>query len=295
MNRSTNQSFTATCDLQSTKPVYSEIISGGVLISFVSLACNITSADPSLRAILVSFAVANIVSTGIFTYDVLSVNDMCNHLNDSSDFLVTVSMALSICHLTLLTLHFSIPQPAAAQRKATDNCALILTSWISSATLGSMNITTKNGVLKIVVLSVFLLVLVLTVRYHILTERRRKKNERMRRWYKETFLQRNITLPTRRVQIFNGDWNRNVLRIILYGYVGCSLPWMINDLHETIEGNPHYLYRFIFLLLYFSNFYIFSLICICVAWSGCKVTEQKKGGDRAFTTYRYATIFSIVV
>ena len=298
MNLSSNESSFASssCELQATKDIYSALSCGGIIITFISLICNITSADPSLRAILVSLSVANIVSTGIFTYDILSVADMCRHLDDSSEFLVTASMALSLCHLMLLTLHFSIHQPAAVERKAVDNSALILTSWIFSATVGSMNINADNRLLKIILLVSFLLVLAFTLQRYIVTVKRRDKNEKIRKWYKETFLQRSLDISTRRKVVrIRGEWNRNVLRVVLYGYVGCSLPWMVNDLHETIEGRAHYLYRFIFLLVYLGNFYLISVVCICVGYAKCRGDGTKSDGARAFTKYRYTTTFSSIV
>ena len=67
-------------------------------------------------------------------------------------------MVLSLAHLLLLIVHYHVAISSNRTTKVKDFVALILTAWISSATIGCLNSTLGDLSSKIVVVVVFVVI-----------------------------------------------------------------------------------------------------------------------------------------
>ena len=77
---------------------------GGVLFTVLSIVCVVinTEIDPSLRSILLSFSIANVMGTAMLAYDNIAL--ICQHAEHRLNFVMTISVMLTLSHLMLLML-----------------------------------------------------------------------------------------------------------------------------------------------------------------------------------------------
>ena len=94
--------------------------SGGTLSSVLSMASLLTNIElePSLRAILTSFSVSNLIGSGMFVGDILTY--ICEKDEHPLDYIVIMTMVLSLSHVMLLLLHYYIILTSSRREKAAD-------------------------------------------------------------------------------------------------------------------------------------------------------------------------------
>ena len=247
--------------------------SSAVICTILSLICVITNIaiEQSLRGILISFSTANVIGAGMFTFD--TVIFMCSHGGERFDLIVNVSMALSLSHLMLLILHYYITLISTLRRRARDYVGLILTSWIVSAALGSLTVSTTYRKSRVAVVVVFLLIICFTLRNHFVVLKKRKKYKRIQLTYKKTFLRQD----SRGSKVRN-YWKLAYLSFILYAYIGCSILWLINEILEGLQEKSSHVVHSISVLLYSLNFYFTSSVFMHVSY---KHWNSKQGNNEA--------------
>lgn len=266
----------------------------GVFVTAISLVCVIpnTSIDQSLRSILLSFTVANVLGTCMLIYDSFVLLCFGNHLN----FTVTITMTLSVTHLLLLVLTEYISLTAGKKQRARDHTGLLLISWIISITFGSMNVVTIGYTAKMAFVVIYILSLLAVLRFFIFVLRIHKLKKKMLVKYKKTFLWR-----PKSTRIVVKKWKIKLLAIIVYSYIVCSLPWILNEIHEGIahhSGNHSSLmlvngsyvmrkndisyFHTLGLIVYSLHFYFPSSICIFIRHNKRNVKSGWK-----IRSYRY--------
>lgn len=255
----------------------------GVILSIVSIICIVANSgiDQSLRGILLSFSVANVIGTGMLAHDSITLLCKGNHF---LDFSVTVTMALSITHMNLLILTEYISLTTSWKQRARDHTGLLLMSWIISVTVGSMNVVTLGHSGKLVFVVVFCAALLSMLRSLIAVMAKHKKKEYLLEKYKSTFLrQTRVSPPGKTKNILKRSWRIKVLAIIICSYIICSIPWVVNEFSERL--GPHNSTTFLHtfgLLTYSVQFYFPSAICIYMRY-----IQQKITSEWALRTYRY--------
>ena len=80
----------------------------GFLNTSVAITCILTNKyiERSLRGILLSFSIANGVGSTMFAYDVFT--SACGENQHEYDYIVIITVVLSLSHLLLLLLHYYI-------------------------------------------------------------------------------------------------------------------------------------------------------------------------------------------
>lgn len=127
-----------------------------IILTSVSLLCVVcnTSLERSLKGLVLSFNIANLVGACLLLYQPMSML-ICN--NDAADkqtfvtpttgvgeddsrfeFVILVTYVLSMSHVIILVLHYYIKLTTSRKHRkyATDYAGLVVISWILSATLG---------------------------------------------------------------------------------------------------------------------------------------------------------------
>lgn len=96
------------------------ITCGGILFTVVSIICLVTNTevDPSLRTILLSFSIANVLGTVMLAYDTTAL--ICEHEEGRLSFVMTISVMLSLSHLLLLMLDEYLTLTSNRKRTAKD-------------------------------------------------------------------------------------------------------------------------------------------------------------------------------
>ena len=229
---------------------------GEILSTLFSIICiaTIYSLDGSIRGIMLSFSVANLVGACMFLFDTISVG--CYHDDDQFDFIVILTNVLSLSHLMLLVLDYYIIFTTNSKRKARDFSGLILTSWILSATLGSMNIATRQHEAQMVIIILFILTVLFILRNYLVVVKKNKEYHKLQLTYK-AFLR--IGFHQNK---FRNYWKLSYVAIILFSYIACSVPWLVNEIRAGLQKKPNHLAHSICVLIYSMNFFFPSAICM---------------------------------
>ena len=255
---------------------------GGVLCTVLSIICVIanTSIDQSLRGILLSYSVANVMGTVMLTYDSFVLICFGDHF---LNFVVTITMTLSVTHIMLLMLAEYISLTYISKQRARDYTGLLLISWIISITFGSMNVVTIGNTAKIVFVIIFLFAALSILQSYFVVIKKHQKKKYLLETYKRTFLRQNSHTN----KVLKRSWKIKLLAIIIFSYIGCSIPWVVNELWEgfqTDENNPFA--HAVALLIYSLNFYFPSGICLYLKYIQRRSTTEWKR-----KSYRYRDSF----
>lgn len=249
----------------------------GVFLAFIAFGCSLRhfSMDQSLRGIILSFTAANVVGSSMLTYN--TVATACGGETHNSDYLISITATLSLSHMLLIVLAEHVILNSGFKNRARDYTGFILISWIISLTLGSLKVISIRQDVRVFFLFIDLsVILFLLVKFFTLT-RTREKKKRLHRAYTETFLRRRNRTKTKMV---GKPWRFKYATIIIFSYIGCTLPWVFNELLEGLSlqnYNPQ-LYS-LSVMVYSLNFYFPSAIFIYL-----KHHEAKNVVKR---TYRY--------
>lgn len=250
---------------------------GGIVFTFISIICSLTNSrtDSSLRCILISFSLANMAGCCMFTYD--TVANVCAHSSGSADFLVIITMSLSLFHLMLLTMNYYIIQKNT-KRQPLDNLGLILTAWITSAALGSMTSqqTSKyQPYIKITLIFIFILCIIYTICRFVVIRKHKKRSEKLKIWYRENFLRTN---GGRKQTNDKSQWRSLFLAGVLYTYALCFIPWVVNEMRDVFRGDhsAYSLPHTFTVLIYIINFYVPSGICMYTSYYTCRLKRRGK-------------------
>ena len=253
---------------------------GGVLFTALSLICLITNTamDLSIRRILLSFTIANLVGTGILTYDTITL--ICYHGGHRLGFAVTITVTLTVSHLLLLMLAQYIILTSGSKHRANDYIGLILTAWILSITLGMLNVVTLHHEARLVFAIIFLLIaLYIVIKYFVIIKIHKKK-KKLQYEYKQTYLSATL----RRSKARRKCWKLNFVTTIIYSYLCCSIPWVFNELREGMHiGGDSPAVHSIVLIIYSLNFYFPSAICMYMRY----IQGISKRYHGIYLTYRY--------
>ena len=81
---------------------------GGAASTFLALLCLLMSrsVEQSLRAILISYSTSNMIGSGMFVFGIVAY--VCNHEEHPLDYIVMMTIVMSLSHLLLLILHYYI-------------------------------------------------------------------------------------------------------------------------------------------------------------------------------------------
>ncbi len=207
---------------------------GGILISLLAVFSVIknSASDPSIRCIVLSFSVANVMGTILSSYyTFVLVNTKAKEST-----LMTISELLSVSHLVLLMLADYV----VVTRKSSDFVGLIVTAWIMSITVGMTNVVSHELVHIFFALLFLLVLIILTYSYCCLY--RRHNIIRQIQWnYQRAFLRTNDENKQvdRRDKHRRCWWKMRYHALILFSYNACSAPWIIVELCEGLGLIEH--------------------------------------------------------
>ena len=241
--------------------------SGGMFISLTSIICvaTITSIDRSLRTILLSLSLSNIVGAAMLMY--FTVERIC-YRNDMLGF-VTFTVTLSLSHLILLMLAELLVLRSRSEREEANFIGLISLAWIMSIILAVTNIVLLPGA-RIFLSTIFLLTLAFIISTYHLIIRKEKKRTKLQEAYQKACIRRDSIRENKIERV----WEIKYFFLIMFSYVACTIPWVLNELREgiveyTVDESVH----FVLLIIYSLNFSFPSLVCIFVKYKQWKSTR----------------------
>ena len=160
---------------------------GGIFSTLLAVICLLTNQfiEQSLRAILLSFSISNMAGSGMFVFGITTY--VCHNDEHPLDYIVMMTIVLSLSHLLLLILHYYITLTSSKKKMAVDFSGLIIIAWITSAAIGSMiSVSTQHGAGHMFVVISFMLVFSVAVKCYfvilrsIARERRYNRGTRRR-------------------------------------------------------------------------------------------------------------------
>ena len=259
---------------------------GGVLgiLSVICVASN-TSMDKSFRSILLSFSIANVAGMVMLTYETVMLVCFSKEMN----FIMTISVLLSLCHLIMLMVALYITIEARRNRGAKDFTGLIVISWIISVTIGTVNVITDNEARLAFAFMILALVVVLSSGYSILIIKHRRK-KKLKSAYQKTFLRRRIDKKK-----FMKSNLLILFAIIVFSYCTFSCIWVINELRSGLYDDENALIHSALLIVYSLNFYFPSTICIYLGYRHW-TSKKSRGHKRSWysdsrMSYRYRDVY----
>lgn len=252
---------------------------GGLICSITAVLCLLINPtiEQSLRAILVSFTLSNVAGSGMLVFGVFKY---ASHRSDqhSLDYIVMMAVVMSLSHILLLILHYYIALTTSKKKMALDFSGLIITAWITSAAIGSMiNVSTRHSVGHVMVLVGFIAMFLYAVRAYFFILNKHRKKDAVQKQYRESYLRED---EDQDIQQGSRQWNLKLLAIMLFTYIGCSLPWLTN---EVIVDNEHnemsgQLGSYVVMMVYAVNFYVPSILCIMIACRNCSMFKRRSKG-----------------
>ena len=259
------------CNDQRPEFVVNLITNGvGMILTGIAILCIATNGtvEPSIGRILLSFSIANIIGASMLTYDAIQM--ICLQGAHTVGFLVTITLLLSISHVMLLTLAEYIILTSRTENNAGNYIGLITLSWIISISAGSLDVTT-NHLGKVVFAVIFSLIIsYILTKYYVIMKLHMKK-ERLRESYKLTYLRGD----SRRHNNKKKYWRPKLFSIIIFSYIGCSIPWLVNELQEGLQREPDDAFiHSLTLIVYSLNFYFPSAVCVYLRYQEWK--SQRK-------------------
>lgn len=261
---------------------------GGLFVNIIAMICivlNLT-VESGIRRIILSLSIANILGTGMLFYD--SFKLMCNGSHDRMGFVTTITTMLSLSHVMLLILAEHIIMTCKKERKAGHFNGLILVSWVISLSGGSMDVVTVSYQTKMFFAILVLLVIMFIVMKYASIIHMHIQKEKLRKLYETNFLEESRTKKDHeRCQAF---WNVNYFSVIVLSFLLCTLPYLVLELLEGIQGKmSHSFVHSIVMIIYSINFYFLAFICIYLKYQEVKSRERR---DFQPTSYRYRDTFS---
>ena len=245
----------------------------GVIITIVSIICVLlsTSMNQSLRTILFSFCIANLLGTCMLTYDTMTL--ICTNGNDNASFVVTITVMLSLSHLMLLMLSEHLYLKSQWALKVKNFVGLIFISWIISVTSGTLNVVTIRQEARVVFAVALLVGILSLLTKYIYQTKQRQILRHVQEEYNRTFLRGN----SRRHKMRKYYWNIKYYNIILSSYIMCTLPWIMNEFRESLRPNSHNsLIHWMSLIVYSVNFYFPSAVCIHLMYRQRRRVQRRK-------------------
>lgn len=272
------------------QPIFLLMISvnaGGVLFAVLSIVCIAinTSIDQSLRSILLSFSIANLLGSGMLTYDTIILLCFRNHF---LNFAVTITMTLSVTHIMMLILAEYISLTASRKQRARDYGGLLLISWIISVTCGSMNVVAIGNAAKLSFVTIFIFTLLMIFRSYMIVMKKHVKKKCLLVRYQKSFLRQSV----HRHKVLKRSWKTKLLGLIICGYIICSIPWIVNEIKEAmhhgdededhVESSSNTILHSTSLITYSIQFYFTSFVCIYLKYIQRRVAAVWKS-----RSYRY--------
>jgi len=252
---------------------------GGILISFVAVVSVVknSATDSSIRCIVLSFSVANVMGTVLSSYYTF----VLVNTNAKESTLMTISELLSVTHLILLMLaEHVVVTSATLKRRASDFVGLLITAWMMSITVGMTNVVSHEQVHIFFALLFLFVLTLLTLGYRSL-QRKHGTIKKIQSNYQRAFLR---VVEDRRVA--RGHrlkrlclWKLKYHAFILFSYNACSLPWILVELCEGFGIIKHRVeINCVSLIVYSFNFYVPSAICIYLGYVQW-VAERRRGDE----------------
>ena len=231
----------------------------GVFVTILSTVSTITNKliPISVRKILISFSLANFFGICMLAYD--NIQMLCYHGDDRLSCVIPITVTLSIGHLVLLTLNENIKLISRSKRTEEDYTCLILLFWIISITVGSIDVIALIPAARITFTVTFLIIIFLLFTKYFSITKQVNKEKRVKQTYKATYLKNDYY----RKNLVKTYWKLKFFAFILFSYVACSTPWVINELVQVFQTEEeNHLAHSICLIIYSMNFFVPSAICI---------------------------------
>ena len=229
----------------------------GVVLTVTSLisivTCNLI--EPAICMILISYSIANVISTGLFAYDTSS--HQCN-IDDTKSPFIYFSATLSISHLMILTIAEYLILKNRPEKRAKHYTILLSIAWIMSVTVGNIVIVAIDRVVRVCFAFVMIFSAVIMISKYFMIFEKHIKQLMLLKAYEETFLDQDEAENKEKK-----CWDIRMLGIMLYSYVCCSMTWIINELRKgLLNDDANDLLQPISMVVYTLNFYTPAAICI---------------------------------
>ena len=249
----------------------------GILLTLSSLcllSC-INSIDHSLRDILLSLQVANLVGGGVVIHDTLIT--LCKDVDNLE--LTSVSVLLTVGHITKLLVAEHTILASSIKKGSTERFGgLIFICWLLSATVGFLNSSlpkskerrASNVIMSLGFFASFFTVSFIYIKYI-------KKNHWMR---KHLIAIRRVQLDEKhRKHVSTNQYGElKYVPLIYIWYFIFTFPWITQALYEGVSGHraPNHI-RFATLLIFTFCFYFPA----CIPFHMWKLTRSRKIGPNA--------------
>ena len=248
---------------------------GSVLSTLIAILCLImnSSIELSLRAILISYSISNMAGSGMFVYGMVTY--VCEHDEHPLDYIFMMTIVLSLSHLLLLILHYYLTLTTSSKKAAVDFSGLIIVAWITSAAVGSMiTVSAEHDTGHMILVVAFIVISSFSVKFYFTLVEKHRKREAVQKMFRCNFLQEDENCDDS--QGCSVQWNLNLLAVMLFTYIVCSLPWLTNEILGAFHVPFSHVGNSVAVLVYAFNFYIPSTLCMVISWSNCTLFKGRQ-------------------
>lgn len=204
---------------------------------------------------------------------------------------MTITIMLSIVHITMLMLAEYVILTSCLRRRAGDFTGLIITSWIISITIGLATVVSRERSRTLFSIFFVVTIFLFTVTYFVLM-RKHRRMQRLQMKYIKTFLQERP--EAKMTKIVKRCWQLKFVGVVIFSYATCSLPWVINEIREVANQRNHdENVHFSSLIVYSLNFYFLSSVCIYLKYMHWLTRRKKNPAYRYIdqrVSYRYRDV-----
>lgn len=209
----------------------------------------------SLRVILISFFLSNIIGSIVIIDDVifsLCDKETKQETKSSKARYISVSMLLALLHFILLEVHeFSLMQ-SDRKHHAKEYLGLLVCAWLVAAMPGFMHIF-YDDTTEYLLISIYIALLAVIIAFYTFLVKKVAWKQKAYEKYNQFFLEQNIHGHKKDEK----DWKMTFILATMVYYAVCSTPWQINEI--AIKGaEPRTLYNSI--SYYSHQFYALSFI-----------------------------------
>lgn len=232
----------------------------GFILTLTSIVLVILNGalEISLRSILISYSVANLIGIAFIVCDILS--SICD--GNIRSFMA-ISVLLTLTHLLILLLVEYVILTSSTRRRLQNFTGLLIIAWIISISLGIVITVTDSPVHRNVgrlVFSIGFMVVVLAIvaTFVLVLQKHHDVRERFL-----SFRRKQVNLAHHRDNSVKRYWKLYHPTIILISYILCGLPWVLKELYEGVTTKKAVKdFNFAVLFIYSINFYWPSAVCI---------------------------------
>lgn len=249
----------------------------GAVFALICVFSN-SATERALRHTLISFSVGNLLGPYMLAYDSKSL--ICNRDDKNLDFVVIVTMTLSLSHLILLLIYFYGTLKSTKQQEqhagGSRVTSFVIISWTLSLVIGGMYVVSDRSEARLFCGVIIAFTATIIILSYLITLYKHKWKRHSQYVYSGASW--GTGAESDGVDSSDADVYIKVilLGVVILGYVGSTLPWVVEELQEGLnpgfsgKDDPHTLS----MVAYSLNFYFPIFFCIFLRYRMWKLEQN---------------------